>query len=212
MAAAKAETDGERRRGEQGMSADGRRGDQRTLADGRRRGGRRMSADERREQVLEAGAVEFAAGGLAGTSTESVARRAGISQPYLFRLFPTKKDLFIALIERCYRRVGATFTSAAQGLTGEEAADAMGKAYYELLRDRTMLLLQMQAYAACDDPEIRDAARAGYKSLWEIVERETGLPQGEVVEFFAYGMLLNVAAAMDLPSVKEPWASWTDQD
>jgi AcrR family transcriptional regulator len=174
----------------------------------RRRGGRRMSADERREQVLEAAAVEFATGGLAGTSTEDVARRAGISQPYLFRLFPTKKDLFIALIGRCYTRVGATFTDAAEGLTGEAAADAMGKAYNELLRDRTMLLLQMQAYAACEDPEIREATRAGYKSLWELVERETGMPQDEVVEFFAYGMLLNVAAAMDLPAVDERWAAW----
>jgi AcrR family transcriptional regulator len=171
-----------------------------------------MSADERREQVLEAAAVEFAVGGLAGTSTEDVARRAGISQPYLFRLFPTKKDLFIALVGRCYRRVGSTFADAAEGLTGDAAADAMGKAYNELLGDRTMLLLQLQAYAACEDPEIRDATRAGYKGLWELVERETGLPQDKVVEFFAYGMLLNVAAAMDLPAVDERWAAWVDEN
>jgi AcrR family transcriptional regulator len=178
----------------------------------RRRGGRRMSAAERREQVLEAAAVEFAVGGLAGTSTEAVARRAGISQPYLFRLFPTKKILFIALIGRCYQRVGATFAEAAEGLTGDAAAEAMGDAYHALLRDRTMLLLQLQAYAACEDQEICDAARAGYRKLWELVERETGLPQDKVVEFFAYGMLMNVAAAMDLPAVDEPWAAWAKEN
>jgi AcrR family transcriptional regulator len=178
----------------------------------RRRGGRRMSADERREQVLEAAAVEFAAGGLAGTSTEDVARRAGISQPYLFRLFPTKKKLFIALVERCYQRVGATFAAAAEGLTGDAATEAMSNAYAELLRDRTMLLLQMQAYAACHDLEIREATRAGYKSVWELVERESGLPYDKVVEFFAYGMLLNIAAALDLPAVDERWTAWADPD
>lgn len=171
-----------------------------------------MSADERREQVLEAAAVEFGIGGLAGTSTEDIARRAGISQPYLFRLFPTKKALFIALIQRCYKRVGATFAAAADGLTGEEAAGAMGRAYDELLRDRTMLLVQLQAYAASEDLEIRDVARAGFRGLWELVERETGLPYESVLEFFAYGMLLNVAAALDLPAVDERWATWQSDE
>ena len=73
----------------------------------------RMSAAERREMVLEAAIAEFAVHGMAGTSTEDVARRAGISQPYLFRLFPTKKALFLALVERCYRRVEDTFITAA---------------------------------------------------------------------------------------------------
>ena len=171
-----------------------------------------MSADERREQVLEAAAAEFAIGGLAGTSTEDIARRAGISQPYLFRLFPTKKALFLALIQRCYKRVGETFAAAANGLTGDAAAGAMGQAYDELLRDRTLLLVQLQAYAGSGDPEIRDATRAGYKGLWELVERETGLPQDKVVEFFAYGMLLNVAAALDLPAVDERWATWQSDE
>src|SRR6266496_4283558 len=114
----------------------------------------RMPATERREMVLEAAVAEFAAHGLAGTSTEDVARQAGISQPYLFRLFPTKKALFLALVERCYRRVEDTFTAAAGDRTGPEALEAMGDAYERLLEDRTLLLLQMQAYAACDDPEI----------------------------------------------------------
>jgi AcrR family transcriptional regulator len=168
----------------------------------------RMSAAERRELVLEAALTEFAARGLAGTSTEDVARRAGISQPYLFRLFPTKKALFLTLIERCFRRVEDVFTAAAGNQAGQQALDAMGDAYQQLLQDRTLLLLQMQAYAACADPAIQAATRAGYKRLWALVERLTGLPVERVVEFFAMGMLLNVAAAMDLPAVDERWTSW----
>ncbi len=172
----------------------------------------RMPAAERRELVLEAAVAEFAAHGLAGTSTEDVARRAGISQPYLFRLFPTKKALFLALVEQCFGRVKGAFTEAAGDLTGDEALDAMARAYELLLEDRTLLLMQMQAYAACDDPEIRAATRAGYKKLWEVVERITGLPFQRVVDFFAIGMLMNVAAAMDLPSVDERWTSWCPKD
>ena len=167
-----------------------------------------MPAAERREMVLEAAVPEFAAHGLAGTSTETVARRAGISQPYLFRLFPTKKALFLALVGRCFQRVQDTFVTAAGELTGDEALTAMADSYTRLLDDRTLLLLQMQIYAACSDPEIRDTTRAAYKHLWEMVERITGLPFQTVVDFFAVGMLMNVAAAMDLPAVDERWTSW----
>ena len=171
-----------------------------------------MPAAERREMVLEAAVAEFAAHGLAGTSTEDVARQAGISQPYLFRLFPTKKALFLALVERCFRRIEGAFTAAAGDLTGDDAMTAMAEEYERLLDDRTLLLLQMQIYAACSDPEIRDVARAAYKHLWEMVERITGLPFQTVVDFFAVGMLMNVGAALDLPSVDERWTSWCPKD
>jgi len=168
--------------------------------------GLRMSASERREQVLNAALPEFAARGLAGTSTEDVARRAGISQPYLFRLFPTKKGLFLALVQRCFERIAAAFTDAAGDHTGEDALMAMADAYHQLLADRTLLLLQLHAYAACDDPDIRAATRAGFKELWLLVERLSGVPYERIVSFFAVGMLMNVAAAMDLPAVDERWA------
>src|SRR5262245_58741803 len=170
--------------------------------------GARMPAAERRELVLEAAVAEFALHGMAGTSTEDVARRAGISQPYLFRLFPTKKALFLALVERCYLRIEEAFIAAAGDKTGDAALEAMGDAYERLLENRTLLLLQMQAYAACEDPDIRAATRAGYKRLWTLVERVSGLPFDQVVMFFAMGMLMNVAAAMDLPAVDERWTSW----
>jgi AcrR family transcriptional regulator len=171
-----------------------------------------MSAEERREAVLEVAVAEFAIRGMAGTSTEDVARRAGISQPYLFRLFPTKKALFLALVDRCYQRIADAFTAAAGDKTGDEAFEAMGDEYEKLLDDRTLLLLQMHAYAACADPDIRDATRAGFKGLWALVERVSGKPFDDVVRFFAMGMLMNVAAAMDLPSVDERWTSWCPKD
>src|ERR1700691_6553441 len=99
----------------------------------------RMPAVERRELVLEAALAEFAAGGLAGTSTEEVARRAGISQPYLFRLFPTKRALFLALVQRCFDRLEETFTTAAGGPTGQDALTAVGDGY-ELLLDHPPVL------------------------------------------------------------------------
>src|SRR6478735_3485320 len=173
--------------------------------------GHRMKAGERRETVLAAAVAEFAARGLAGTSTEDVARAAGISQPYLFRLFPTKKALFLALVDRCFRQVAAAFEAAAADRVGEDALEAMADAYHQLLQDRTLLLLQLQAYAACDDPEIRDATRIGFKQLWALVERLSGLPYERVVMFFAMGMLMNVAAAMDLPAVDERWTRWCAQ-
>jgi AcrR family transcriptional regulator len=170
--------------------------------------GPRMSAEQRRELVLGEAMAAFAAHGYAGTSTEEVARRAGISQPYLFRLFPTKKALFLALVERCFRRVRDAFAAAAGELTGEEALAAMADAYEVLLDDRILLLMQMQAYAACEDTEIRDATRTGFRKLWEQIERITGLPYQTVVDFFAVGMLMNVAAAMNLPEVDGRWTSW----
>ena len=167
----------------------------------------RKSAEERREEILEAALVEFAAHGLYGGSTEAIARAVGISQPYVFRLFGTKKELFTATIERCMRGTLEMMQSAAAGLTGEDALHAIGEAYGERLRtDPTYLHSQMQAYAACDDPAIRTVVRNGYRELVDYVERVSGLPPERVSHFFAKGMLLNVIASMDLLGADEGWA------
>ena len=168
----------------------------------------RKSAEVRREEIVEAAMKEFAYGGLHGTSTEKIAERAGISQPYLFRLFGTKKELFIASSQRCFARVLASFQEAAEGKTGLEAKQAMGGAYDQLLADREMLLGQLQMYAACSDPEIRDATRAGFAELFRYVEDVTGQSAAEIRDFFAMGMLMNVAAAMDLPQICADDDSW----
>src|SRR5438093_7977400 len=116
----------------------------------------RLSAAERRHDVLDAAQIEFAERGFEGTSTEDIARRAGISQPYLFRLFGTKKELFKASATRCFRETLEMFQRAAEGKRGEEALHAIGQAYQaQLEADRTWLRGQLQTYAASDDPEIR---------------------------------------------------------
>jgi AcrR family transcriptional regulator len=168
--------------------------------------GVRQSAGQRREAVLASALVEFAERGLHAASTDDIARRAGISQPYLFRLFGTKKELYIASVEQCLGATLAAFERAAEGLEGEEALRAMGAAYQDLLADRTMLRAQLQAYAACDDPEIRKAVRRGFGAIMAHVEEASGAKPEEVARWFATGMMLNVVAAMDLQHAREPWA------
>jgi AcrR family transcriptional regulator len=168
---------------------------------------KRKSAEERREAVLDAALVEFAEHGLHGASTEAIAAKAGISQPYVFRLFGTKKELFTAVINRCFRETLDVFQRAAEGKRGEEALDAMGAAYMELLNDRTRLRGQMQAYAASDDPDIRKVVRDGYGDLVAYIERVADLPPERISQFFAMGMLLNVIASMGLEDGSEPWAA-----
>jgi AcrR family transcriptional regulator len=168
----------------------------------------RQTAEERREAVLAAALVAFAQGGLHGTSTEDIARAAGISQPYLFRLFGTKKKLFVATVERCMADTLELFRAAAGDLRGEEALEAMGAAYAAMVtEDRTRLLAQLQAYAACDDPDVREAMRAGFGSLHLFVETVSGLDPEAVSRWFGAGMLLNVLAAMDIWGSREPWAT-----
>ena len=167
----------------------------------------RKTAEERRDEIVDAAFAEFAVTGLYGTSTEAIARRAGVSQPYLFRLFGTKKELFIAAVNRCFRTTLETFMRAAEGKQGEDALAAMGKAYVQLLMDRQKLLMQLQGHAACDDPEIRDVVRRNFGEIVEYVERVSGMPEERVREFIARGMLLNVMAAMELiEDHQDPWA------
>ncbi|HEX6724903.1 MAG TPA: TetR/AcrR family transcriptional regulator [Gaiella sp.] len=169
--------------------------------------GRRQTAEERREAVLAAALDAFARGGLHGTSTEAIAEAAGISQPYLFRLFGTKKRLFIATVERCMADTLELFREAAGDLRGQEALDAMAIAYVTMVTgDRTRLLAQLEGYAACDDPDVREAMRAGYGKLHLFVETVSGADAATVATWFAHGMLLNVVAAMDLWDAREPWA------
>ena len=168
----------------------------------------RKTKAERREEILDAAMEEFAERGFNAASTEDIARRAGISQPYVFRLFGTKKELFRAVVARCFRETLEMFQRAAEGKRGKAALEAMGNAYVErYLNDRVRLRAQMQAYAACDDHDVRETVRQGYGDLVAYVERVSGLPVEEVTGFFATGMLLNVLSSMELTGgASEPWA------
>jgi AcrR family transcriptional regulator len=163
----------------------------------------RVPASERRAALIEAAVHEFARGGLHGTPVDRIARRVGVAQPYVFSLFENKRELFLAAVERGFELVGETFTRAADEYDPEIAepdADvllAMGHAYVELLTShRDYLMLQHQAYAACDDEVIRERVRALYARLVAHVERLSDADSERIDEFFRYGMWLNVAAAM----------------
>src|SRR3954467_15050322 len=160
----------------------------------------RKTAEARRDDILEAAQAEFAERGLPRASTEEIAKRAGISQPYVFRLFGTKKELFKASVARCLRETLEMFQRAAEGKRGEAALKAIGQAYMDemLTGDRVRLRAQMQAYVACDDPDICQVVRDGYGDLVAYAERVSGLPPQEISRFFATGMLLNVLASMQV--------------
>lgn len=169
----------------------------------------RQTAEERRESILDAATIEFAAKGLHGTSTEDVARRAGISQPYVFRLFGTKNQLFAQTCRRCMREVREKMAAAADGLSGEEAFEAMGHAYMDFLAAEPLrLMLQMHMYAACAEPEVREVAQGGYGELVRFVEERTGAEPARISRFFGKGMLTNVLAAMQ---VKDAGFEWADR-
>ena len=167
----------------------------------------RMTASERRTAVLAAAITEFARSGYAGTSTDAIASRAGISQPYLFRLFGTKKDLFIATYELVSDRIIAAMTRAGTGLDGEEAVVAMSGAYSELLQDPELLQVQLHGFAAAPgDADIAATCRRTFEVLWHLVHERTDMSDDEIRQFFSMGMMMNVMSAIDLLTVDEHWA------
>jgi len=171
----------------------------------------RLTAEERRAEITEAAIQAFARGGLHGTSTEEIARLAGVSQPYIFRLFGSKHDLFVAALGRAFERIRSAFSEAARHPMAEapEGYDpvlaSMGRAYGELLKDRSLLRMQLHAFAACDDPNIRDYTRDQFARLVGHVATLSDTPEAELRTFFAEGMLLNAAAAMDLTEAEVAW-------
>jgi AcrR family transcriptional regulator len=171
----------------------------------------RQTADERRAEVVRAALTEFAAGGYAGTSTESIALRVGVSQPYLFQLFGTKRELFLATVRHGFERTRLVFEEAARRGRAEDGPacdvlERMGHAYMELLSDRDLLRVQLQAYAACGDDDVRTAVREEFTHLHATVRDLSGASTEDLHHFFAEGMLLNVAAALELGGHPKEWS------
>ncbi len=167
----------------------------------------RLTAAERRTEVLAAAVSEFARSGYAGTSTEAIAARAGISQPYLFRLFGTKKDLFLATYRLVGDRIVRAMTEASEGLEGEEVLDAMGHAYIELMQDPDLLQVQLHGFAAApSDADVAEACRGTFEVLSRLVAERSHQSDERIREFFAMGMMINVMSAIDLLSVSDQWA------
>jgi AcrR family transcriptional regulator len=160
-----------------------------------------MQVTDRRRLLVDAAITEFGQHGFAGTTTDAIARRAGISQPYVVRLFGTKKALFLAAIERCFELVTELFREAAAGVPRGEALAAMGKAYVGELEHRERLLFQLQSYAASGDPEVRDLVRRQYGELWNEVGELSGADGAALQAFFAIGMLWTVGVSIGVPEL-----------
>jgi AcrR family transcriptional regulator len=172
---------------------------------------KRVPAAERRDELIEAAMSEFARGGLHGTKVSQVARAVGVAQPYVFTLFPTKVDLFLAAVGRGFERIEAIFEKAAARFEEDGPAEpeedvlmAVGRAYVESLAvDRDLLLLQLQAYAACEDDDIRDAVRGFYSKVIAQAQRLSAADDERLDDFFRGGMWLNVAAALGVEDLSE---------
>jgi AcrR family transcriptional regulator len=167
------------------------------------------TAEERRESAIRAATKVFAERGYHGTPTMEIAREAGISQAYLFRLFPTKAELFAAVVEGCIRRTHDALVEAAREAraTGRPVQPAMGAAYGRLLEDRELLLNELHSHAAApSEPAVRDMLRRGWADIYSLVAEETGASPGEIRRFFAAGMLMNLMVAIEAPELGEEWA------
>ena len=167
-----------------------------------------MHLADRRRLLVDAAITEFGQHGLAGTTTDAIARRAGISQPYVVRLFGTKKALFLAASDRCFDLVVALFREAAAEAPPGTTLKAMGEAYMGELENRERMLFQLQSYAASADAEVRELVRRRYGELWSEVAELSGEGAGAVQEFFSIGMLLTVGVAIGVPEIATdaPWA------
>ena len=169
-----------------------------------RRSHRRWTADERREAIVSAAITEFADAGLAGASTEAIARRAGISHAYLFRLFGTKRDLFLATVDRAFGHVLDVFQEAWRTRDpAEPPFKVLGESYPPILEDRKELLFQFHAYAACADPEVRARVRERYLECFRWVQRTTGASEDAVRVFMSAGLLIAVSEALGVPGLAE---------
>jgi AcrR family transcriptional regulator len=172
----------------------------------------RLSAAERREAILDAAVEEFAAHGYEEATTAGMAARAGISQPYVFRFFPTKKDLYIAVIDRSVARLLAAWETATPE-PGESRLQALGKKYVEMLPShRKELMVKFAAYGSAHDPEIAAVMRhhlaRTYRYVAHQAERDgSETPYKDAIEFVSRGFFINAAMAIGLESAlsKEEW-------
>ncbi|MEU9162012.1 TetR/AcrR family transcriptional regulator [Streptomyces sp. NPDC048424] len=167
------------------------------------------TAEERRETVLRTAIGAFAARGYWGTTTTEVAKAAGISQAYVYRLFPNKELLFTAVVEHCFVQVRAGLERAAaeaKGSSAEVVLEAMGDAYALLIKDNDLMLIQLHAQAAAvSEPAVREVVRQGYARVVEYVRGASGGTEEQVQQFFALGMLCHLIVSMGADEVDAPW-------
>ncbi|WP_439678372.1 TetR/AcrR family transcriptional regulator [Embleya sp. MST-111070] len=168
------------------------------------------TAEERRGTVLRTAIGAFAARGYFGTTTAEVGKAAGISQAYVFRLFPNKESLFAAVVEHCFARIRESLERGAAGAessSAEVVLAAMADEYARLISDNDLLMVQIHAQAAAaSEMAIRDVVRTGYARLVEYVRGASGGTDAQVQEFFARGALCHLVSAIGAHEADGPWA------
>ncbi|BCJ48769.1 TetR family transcriptional regulator [Actinoplanes sp. NBRC 14428] len=166
----------------------------------------RLSAEERHEQLLAAALTAFTAGGYAGTTTDQVARLAGVSQPYVIRLFGTKQQLFLATLDHAGRRIEERFRRAA---VAAPTLDSLGAAYDDLLAERELITVLLHGFAAGADPAVGPVVRDCFGRIYRAVRELTGADEDQARQFLAMGMLLTCLGAMRVAGPdavpREPW-------
>lgn len=170
----------------------------------------RMTAGERSAQVLGAAVSAFAETGYAATKTDEIARRAGVSQPYVIRLFGTKQQLFLAALSHVCDRIEQLFRAAAANVEpGEDVLSALGDSYHEFLAERELPLVLLHGFSAGSDPEIGEQVRSRFGRMYGIVRELAGADPLRARRFLATGMLLTVMTAMRVAgegAIPTPWA------
>lgn len=168
------------------------------------------TAEERRPLVIAAAITAFARTGYRGTTVADVAAEARISSAYVFKLFPSKEQLFVGALDACYDRVLDAITRGGEQATvqtPEGILDAMGGAYAELIADRDLLMLQVHAQSAVEVPEIGAALRRGYARITEVASSRSGATDAAVQRFIAFGQLCHLVATLGIDESGERWAT-----
>lgn len=159
----------------------------------------RMSADARRDQIIGVAAEVIARDGMHAASTAEIAELAGISQAYLFRLFPTKEELQIAVAATCGQQMLELMVAAGVDARarGEDPLPPMAQAWQDFLGDRTRLRVSLQAISAAESiPALGEALRASWEVVVMELGRVTGVGPDELRAFIAEGMLLKIIAGL----------------
>lgn len=170
-----------------------------------------MRAGDRRELILEAATGVFGDYGYVGTTTSQVAKAAGVSQPYVVRMFGTKEKLFLEVLERALAQLLSTFRAALADTESDvPLGRRLGLAYVDLTGNRGLLLSLMHGFVLGRDPEIGRAARCGFMDVYRFLRDEAGFPPDEVQQFLAGGMMVNTMVGLRMaddfdtdPAVRE---------
>lgn len=166
----------------------------------------RLTADQRHDQLIAAAVTAFSGGGYAGTTTDQVARIAGVSQPYVIRLFGTKQALFIGAVQYAAGRIEQQFRTAAGT---DPTLSGLGRAYDDLLAEKELISVLLHGFTAGSDPDIGPVVRDCFGRIYATVRELTGADVAQARDFLATGMLctilgtLNVIGPDAVPA--QPW-------